>query len=251
MARTIRAMVVDDEPLARRSLRQLLAADPEIEVVGEHDGNEALAAIPRTQPDLLFLDVQMPGVDGFTLLERVGVETIPAVVFVTAWDEHALRAFEVDAVDYLLKPFDDARFQVALGRAKAAVREGAAARAAPAAPPGDAVPARHLRRFVVRSGERIVVVKVEDVDWIEAADYYARLHVGSRTQLLRQTMGELETALDPAQFFRLNRSAIVNLDRIRELVPHFKGEYTTVLADGTRLRLARGRLDELRARLAG
>ena len=247
MSRPIRAMVVDDEPLARRALRALLAEDPDVELVGEHDGVEALEAIPQARPDLLFLDVQMPGVDGFTLLERVGVESIPAVVFVTAFDRHALRAFDMDAVDYLLKPFDDARFALALGRAKEALRDVVAG-ASPPTTSGEGPP-RHLRRFVVRSGDRILIVRVADVDWIEAADYYARIHVGARGHLLRQTMGELEAGLDPAQFFRVSRSAIVNLDRIRELVPLFKGEYSAVLADGTRLRLPRGRLEELRARL--
>jgi two-component system LytT family response regulator len=161
----------------------------------------------------------MPELNGFELLGQVGIETVPAVVFVTAHDRHALKAFEVDAVDFLLKPFDDERFAAAMRRVRAALA-------------GAAGPA-YLRRFVVRTGERIAVLDAHSVDWIEAADYYASLHVGDRTYLVRQTMSELARALDPAQFFRLQRSAIVNLDRVREIAPLAGGEHAVVLADGT------------------
>lgn len=239
MNRRIRTLIVDDEPIARRTLRLLLEKDPEIELVGEHDGVAAVAAIEKSRPDLLFLDIQMPELDGFQLLERIGVETVPAVVFVTAYGQHALRAFDVDAVDYLLKPFDDERFATTLRRVKSLLAQ-----------PAEKAAPRYLRRLVIRTSSRILLVKVEDIDWIEAADYYARVHVGGKGYLIRQTMGELEQALDPAMFFRLHRSGIVNLDKIRELVPHFKGEYTAVLQSGASLRMARGRFEELQRRLA-
>lgn len=239
MPERIRTLIVDDEPIARRTLRLLLARDPDIELVGECDGVEAVAAIEKSRPDLLFLDVQMPEVDGFQVLERAGIETVPAVVFVTAYGQHALRAFEVDAVDYLLKPFDDERFAATLRRVKSSLGRAA-----------EKPVHRHLRRLVIRTAGRVLLVRVEDIDWIEAADYYARVHVGGKSYLIRQTMGELEQALDPAMFFRLHRSGIVNLDKIRELVPHFKGEYTAVLQSGASLRMARGRFEELQRRLA-
>jgi two-component system LytT family response regulator len=240
VGRRIKTLIVDDEPIARRTLRLLLANDPEIELVGECDGVEAAAAIEKTQPDLLFLDIQMPEVDGFELLERIGLGTVPAVVFVTAYGQHALRAFDVDAVDYLLKPFDDERFATTLRRVKAALAQAA-----------EKPVRRYLRRLVIRTSDRVLLVKVEDVDWIEAADYYARVHAGGKSYLIRQTMSELEQALDPALFYRLHRSGIVNLDKIRELVPLFKGEYRVVLHNGASLRLARGRFEELQRRLAG
>ncbi len=246
MARPIRTLVVDDEPIARRTLRLLIAADPELELVADCDALAAVESIERDPPDLLFLDVQMPDLDGFALLERVGVERVPAVVFVTAFQEHALRAFEVDAVDYLLKPFDDARFATTLRRVKAALASQIAAGGEPTA--GGEAP-RPLRRLLVRSGERLVLVPVAAIQWIEAADYYVRIHAGGKSHLLRQTMAELERALDPQTFFRIHRSAIVNLDCVRELVPHFHGEHSVVLHTGTRLRLGRGRLEELQRRL--
>lgn len=239
MNRRIRTLIVDDEPIARRTLRLLLEKDPEIKLVGECDGVAAVAVIEKSRPDLLFLDIQMPELDGFQLLERIGIETVPAVVFVTAYGQHALRAFDVDAVDYLMKPFDDERFATTLRRVKSLLAQ-----------PAEKTAPRYLRRLVIRTSSRILLVKVEDIDWIEAADYYARVHVGGKGYLIRQTMGDLEQALDPAMFFRLHRSGIVNLDKIRELVPHFKGEYTAVLQNGASLRMARGRFEELQRRLA-
>ena len=245
MPSPIRALVVDDEPIARRTLRLLLAEDPDVELIGECEATEAARLIPEQRPDLLFLDVQMPELDGFSLLERVGIEAVPAVVFVTAHDRHALRAFDVDAVDFLLKPFDDRRFAEAMRRVKVALagsRDNVAASGAGAKP--------YARRFVVRLAGRITVVQAADIDWIEAADYYACLHVGDKSYLLRQTMHDLEGSLDPAQFFRIHRSAIVNVDRVRDLVPGAGGQSATVCLDGARLRMARGRLSELRRRLA-
>jgi two-component system, LytTR family, response regulator len=248
MADAIRAVVVDDEPIARRTLRLLLERDPEVELIADCDSVAAIPIIREQRPDLLFVDVQMPELDGFQLLERVGIETVPAVVFVTAHDQHALRAFEVDAVDYLLKPFDDERFAVTLRRVKAALARSEAIGERPATPAGEG---RYARRLVIRQGDRLTIVRVEDVDWIEAADYYACLHVGTKTHLLRQTMADLERSLDPARFFRLHRSAIVHLERIRELVPHAKGEYAAILEGGATLRVGRGRFEELQRRLTG
>jgi len=253
MPRKIRALVVDDEPIARRTLRLLLAEESEVELIGECGSVEALEIIPRERPDLLFLDVQMPEVDGFQLLERVGIETVPAVVFVTAWDRHARKAFDVDAVDFLLKPFDDERFAAAMRRVRLALSQQASAPAGTGdarSPAEQAEPPRYLRRLLIRVGDRLTVLDVNDVDWIEAADYYASLHARGGTHLVRQTMADLERSLDPARFFRLHRSSIVNLDRIRQMVPHVKGEYAVVLHDGTTLRMSRGRLEELQGRLS-
>ncbi len=267
MNERIRVMVVDDEPIARRTLRLLIAADPDLELVAECDGVAALERIAEDPPDLLFLDVEMPEIDGFALLEKVGLERVPAVVFVTAYDQHALRAFEVDAADYLLKPFDDQRFAATLRRVKASLAQQRAAAVAAAsgsatadagAPAGAAdgsTPDAPLRRLLVPTSERMVVVPVEQIEWIEAADYYVRLHVVSSDRpagkplLLRQSLAELERLLDPARFFRLHRSAIANLDRVRELLPSFRGQYVVVLQSGTRVRLGRGRLAELQRRL--
>jgi len=239
MAERIRTLIVDDEPIARRTLRLLLEPDPDLELIGECDGIGALEWIPRDRPDLVFLDVQMPGVDGFELLERVGIETVPAVVFVTAHERHALRAFDVEAVDYLLKPFDDDRFATTLRRVKSALLG-----------PVAGATGRHLRRLVVRLADRTTVVNVEDVDWIEAADYYACLHAGGETHLVRRTMAELERALDPDRFFRVHRSAIVRLERVRDVRADGGGEHSVELRDGTTIRLAQGKLRELERRLA-
>lgn len=242
MADAIRALIVDDEPIARRTLRLLLEREEGFELIGACDGVEALAAIPRERPDLVFLDVGMPGVDGFELLERIGVETVPAVVFVTAHERHALRAFDVDAVDFLLKPFDDPRFATMLRRVRASLARGKpdAAGEAP----------RHLRRIVVRLGDRITVVNVDEIEWIESADYYACLHVGERTHLVRRTMADLDRGLDPRRFFRVHRSAIVHLARVRDVVGDAAGEHRVRLRGGASLPIARGRLRALQRRLA-
>ncbi|MGE5234062.1 MAG: LytR/AlgR family response regulator transcription factor, partial [Acidobacteriota bacterium] len=184
----------------------------------------------------LFLDVQMPEVDGFDVLEAVGADKVPAIVFVTAYDEYALRAFDVHAIDYLLKPFDDARFALAVARAKERVRSGR---------PDQKIAALLLerapyqRRLLVPARDRILVVDADDIDWIEASDYYSKLHVGARTHLLRQTLTDLERRLDPARFVRVHRSAIVNVERVREIHPLLRGDCALLLADGTRVRLSR------------
>lgn len=246
----IRTVIVDDEPAARRGVRLLLERDGEIEIVGEAaSGPDAAELIRREKPVLAFLDVQMPGCDGFETLARVGQAAAPVVIFVTAYDEHALRAFEVNAVDYLLKPYDDARFAAALRRAKDAVRHRAAEQvderlhrllsylqtssAVPAAPPA------HERILVKSSGE-IFFLKAEEIDWIEAEGDYMKFHVGGKTHLMRETMARLESRLNPQQFIRIHRSTIVNVDRMRKLSPSFAGEYAVVLQDGTKLKLSRG-----------
>jgi len=231
----VRVLIVDDEPLARQSLRMLVESDRELTIAGECSGIDAVELIARTKPDLLFLDIQMPEVDGFEVLERAGVDSVPAVIFVTAYDEYALRAFEVHALDYLLKPFDDRRFFAALSRAKAQVKS----RTTPC----------YARRFCVRTREKVLFVKADDIEWIEAADYYSSFHIGGKAYLLRQTMAELERQLDPAKFVRVHRSAIVNLERVQEMHPLFRGDGVLVLQDGTRLRLSRARREEFERRL--
>ena len=252
MSDRLRVLVVDDEPLARQAIRLLLAGDPEVEVVGECSGVDGAAAIERTRPDLLFLDVQMPVVDGFDLLEQVGLERAPQVVFVTAWSEHALRAFDVHAVDYLLKPVEDERFATALARAKEQVR---LRRGGAPAPGGGGLGAllrersRQTRRIVVPDRDKSLVLDVDTIDWIEAADYYAQLHVGGRTHLLRETMNELAERLDPERFVRVHRSAIVNLDRVRSITPLERGDRMLELADGSRVRLSRTRREAFEQKL--
>jgi two-component system LytT family response regulator len=261
MTAPLRVLVVDDEPLARTGVRELLSRDPELSVIAEAaDGRQAVDAILSLRPDLVFLDVQMPEMDGFEVLREVGPERMPSVVFITAYDQFALRAFDVAAVDYLLKPFDDERFAVAVERAKEAVRTHAAgdlgrrllglldSREA-AGTPGTT--GGYASRLLVKSAAKTLFLRVEEIDWIEADDYYAKLHVAGKTHLLRETMASLEARLDPDRFFRVHRSAIVNLDRVREMQPLFRGEHVLILQDGTRLKLTRGRLDKLEAALAG
>ena len=253
----LRALIVDDEALARDTVRRLLGGDADVEVVGDcAGGDEAIRRIREVEPDIVFLDVQMPEVDGFEVLRRARPTLVPAVVFVTAHDVYALRAFEAEALDYLLKPFDDDRFLRVLERAKARVREHRTLRLAgrlvaeldgagrPARESG-AAPSSWAERIPVRQDGRVVFVRVEEVDWIEAADYCVRVHAGGRAHLIRESMRELESRLDPARFFRIHRSALVNVGRIRELEPHFHGEYVVVMQDGARLRLSRGRRDRL------
>jgi len=201
----IRAVVVDDEPLARSSLKLLLRRDPEVELVGEcKSGMEALAEIRRKKPELVFLDVQMPECDGFDVLEQLGSEMPPALVFVTAYDQYALRAFEAGALDYLLKPFDNARFERALNRAKERIEQG---KETP----------RKIERLAIKNAGQVLFQKISEIDWIEAADYYVCLHVGTKTHLLRRSMSDVDQELEQAAFCRIHRSAIVNLERVRQL----------------------------------
>jgi two-component system LytT family response regulator len=223
----IRALIVDDEPLARSNLRVLLRRDPEIEVVSEsQSGMEGLAEIRSRRPDLVFLDVQMPECDGFDVLELLGTEVPPAIVFVTAYDQYALRAFEAGALDYLLKPFDNPRFERTLARAKQRILES---RFHPARPD----------RLAIKSIGEVWFVRLAEIDWIEAADYYACLHIGARRHLLRHSLMELERHLDSSAFCRIHRSTIVNLERVRALETNLDGEYEVRLDDGTKLRLSR------------
>ena len=232
----LRALVVDDEPLARALVRVLLEREPGIVVAGECSGVDAAGEIARTRPDIVFLDIQMPEVDGFEVLARVGPEAVPAVVFVTAHDRYAVAAFEVHAVDYLLKPIDQDRFAEAVARAKARARAGAPD------PRLRSLLDDHARRFLVRTRDRTIVVGVDEITWIEAADYYATLHVrGGKAHLLRETLTDLAARLDPRKFCRVHRSAIVNLERVREIHPLFRGDAELVLDDGTRVRLSRAR----------
>jgi two-component system LytT family response regulator len=235
----IQALVVDDESLARRNLTVLLRRDPDIASVAEcESGLEAIEEIRKSKPDLVFLDVQMPECGGFDVLELLGGGLPSTIIFVTAYDEYALRAFEAGALDYLLKPFDDARFSRALNRAKDKL-----AHYAPLQP-------RPAERLVVKSRGQVQFLNVADIDWIEAADYYVCLHAGSDTHLLRRTLSELERDLDGEKFIRIHRSVIVNLDRIRGLQLQVGGEYEVVLKSKDRLRLSRRFRKRLQDRMA-
>ncbi|HYR29073.1 MAG TPA: LytTR family DNA-binding domain-containing protein, partial [Thermoanaerobaculia bacterium] len=214
----IKALVVDDEPLARESLRMLIARDPEFTVVGECSGVDAPRLAAETKPDVLFLDIHMPELDGFGVIEQLANDP-PLIVFTTAYDAYALKAFDVHALDYLLKPFDDERFAETLTRVKQRLRSGT-----PRTPPDKLLQLldgreRHPKRILVRVRDKIVVVRTADIDWIEAADYYASIHAGGNTYLLRETLNDLEGRLDPEHFLRVHRSAIVNVDRVREIHP--------------------------------
>ena len=243
MQTPIRTLIVDDEPLCRERLHDLLSGDAEIALVGEcGDGAEAVVTLREGECDLVFLDVEMPELDGLGVVAAVGPERMPTVVFVTAYDRYALRAFEVQALDYLLKPFDRERFAKALARAKEHVRRGRSAEASRQllALLGDARPGpRHLERLVLRSGGRIFFLKAEEIDWVEAAGNYLRLHVGDAVHLLRETLNNLEARLDPDCFWRIHRSTLVNVDRIRELQPLFHGDHVVILQDGTELTVSR------------
>jgi two-component system, LytTR family, response regulator len=239
----IKALIVDDEPLARERIRSMLRDAPDIEVAGEcGNGPEAVRAVKELAPDLLFLDVQMPGMDGFEVLRSLG-GPLPFVIFVTAYDRHALRAFEVHALDYLLKPFKPARFAETLCHAREALhaRETRENSAALLKLMKTIQPAQeHLTRIVVKSGEKTVFVKADQVEYAEAAGNYVVLHVGKESHVLRETLGALEEKLDPRQFVRISRSALVNMDQIKEVQPMFKGEHAVVLRSGKQLPMTRG-----------
>jgi two-component system, LytTR family, response regulator len=237
-ARKIRTIIVDDEPLARSNLLVLLRPDSEIEIVGEcGSGKEALEEIRTEKPDLVFLDVQMPECDGFGVLEMLGSAEIPAIIFVTAYDQYALRAFEAGAMDYLLKPFDNARFDRALGRAKEAIKRSRG---------GGSTPVQH---FIVKNAGQITFLKMSDIDWIEAADYYSCLHVGAKSHFLRRSMADLEKELDEKIFCRIHRSTIVRLDQVSGLKLNESGEYDVILNNGAKLHLSRRYRKQLKALL--
>jgi two-component system LytT family response regulator len=236
---SLRALIVDDEPPARSNLQVLLREDPDVASVQEcGSGAEAVAQIRSERPDLVFLDVQMPECGGFEVLKMLkGDEVLPVIVFVTAYDEYALRAFDAGALDYLLKPFDDARFALAMLRAKEKIIGRVSA------PPPVA------RRLTVRSAGRVVYVPIADIDWVEAADYYVCLHVGEKSHLLRRSLGDLERELDAATFCRIHRSTIVNLNRVLRVELDDAGEHDVILKSGARLRLSRRFRKDLQARL--
>jgi two-component system LytT family response regulator len=234
----IRTLVVDDEPLAREGILMRLRGEPDIDVIGEcRNGREGAAAILRDAPDLVFLDVQMPKLDGFGVIECVGPKRMPPVIFVTAYDEHAVRAFEVHALDYLLKPIDGARFRDALERARVRVRShNLETVSGQLQEMLDALKGtEHLERLAIKSRGRITFLSVDDIDWIEAADNYVQVHTGRQSHLVHATLNGLESRLDSRCFLRIHRSAIVNISRIKELQPLFHGEYRIVLKDSTEL----------------
>jgi two-component system LytT family response regulator len=255
----LRVLIVDDEPLAREGVRLMLAGDAEVEVVGEAgNGPDALERLRALRPDLVFLDVQMPELNGFEVLARLGPQETPAVIFTTAYDRYALRAFEIHALDYLLKPFSDERFHDALRRAKTQLRLTRASDLGqrllsvlttygerdvpppPAAPQASPPPApRYLTRLAIKDTGRVVFLDVADIDYIEASDYYVQIHAGPKSYLHRETMQSLEAQLDPARFMRIHRSAIVNQGRIRELRSEGRRELVVVLAGGAELKVAR------------
>ena len=240
----IRALIVDDEPLARSNLKVLLRQDGDIESIQEcGSGAEAVAQIRSVRPDLVFLDVQMPECGGFDVLEILkGDESLPVIVFVTAYDEYALRAFDAGALDYLLKPFDDARFHLAMQRAKQNIAAKESIAVKEPAPP-------ELPRLEVRSAGKVAYVQIPDIDWVEAADYYVCLHVGAKSHLLRKSMAELEQELDPRIFCRIHRSTIVNLRKVSALKVDAAGEHEVILDGGQKLRLSRRFRKDLQSRM--
>jgi|SRR5580704_5762160 two-component system LytT family response regulator len=250
----IRTLIVDDEPLARAAIRNMLTRHAEIQIVGEcSSGAEAILVIESLSPNLVFLDVQMPEVDGFGVVEAIGAGQFPCLIFVTAYDQYAVRAFEIHTLDYLLKPFDQERFDAAVNRAKQHLSRK------------DSVDERrlrlrelvreshgpHLQRFIIREPNRIFFLAAKDVDWIEAQGNYVSVHAGIHTYTLRESLGEIETQLAPGMFRRIHRSTIVNVDSIRELHPMFHGGYTVVLHDGTELKLSERFRENLRKDFLG
>jgi two-component system, LytTR family, response regulator len=243
----IRTLIVDDEPIAREGLRSLLAAEPIIEVVGEcRNGREAIKAIREQTPDLIFLDVQMPKMSGFDVIAEVGPDRMPAVVFVTAYDQYAIKAFEIDAMDYLLKPFDEERFQKTIERIKQYFQHGEyrsiSARLEALLKHLDHDESKRTERagrLVIKTAGRIFFINDYEIDWIEASGNYVKLHVGDKAHLLRETMDGMADRLPPEKFIRIRRSVIVNIESIKELRPLFKGEYQIILRDGTELTSSR------------
>lgn len=253
MPMSIRTIIADDEPLARERIRELLKRQRDVEVIAEcSSGSKTVAAIEEHRPDLLFLDVQMPELDGFGVLESVGPRRVPAIIFVTAYDKYALKAFDAHAVDYLLKPFDEKRFHRALDRARHHIEK----------PNGFSEHLRELLndvkaeqkegdRLVVKSSGRVLFLRASEIDYIEASGNYLTLHVGKETHLLRETMNNMESKLDERKFMRIHRSTIVNIERIKELQPWFGGEYVVVLRDGQQLTLSRTYRSKLQELLGG
>jgi len=240
---TIRALIVDDEPLARQSVRRFLKYHPDIEVVAEcGDGRSAVTAIQADKPDIIFLDVQMPEMDGFEVVNRIGVDRMPAAIFVTAYDQYALRAFDANALDYLLKPFGKARFERALTRAREGIAGGLDKEATQRilrVMEGAARRGSYLDRIPISKSGRIVFVEVGEIQWIEAAGNYTRIHTKGRSHDVRETLTSLERKLDPKDFLRIHRSAIVNVLFVKEVHPWFHGYHLVLLEDGQKLRMSR------------
>lgn len=263
-----RAFIVDDEAPARKRIIDLLAKHPDVEVAGQfRSGEDALPEILDEPPDLLFLDIQMPGLDGFAVLEQLPPESVPVTVFVTAYDRHALKAFEVNALDYLLKPFSDERFEMMLERARRQLRSSKNEKlseslvravehfrqgSSPNTITGNDTGTEHSRyldRLVVKNAGRVTFLPTIEIDWIEAAGVYVRVHVGKKLHVLRETLNSLEQRLDPKSFVRIHRSSIVAIDRIKELVPDGRSRYCAILTDGTRIRLSQTYKAALQERL--
>lgn len=251
--RKLSVVVADDEPLARERVLSLLAAEPDIDVVAQcRDGEEAVKAIAERRPDLVLLDIEMPRMDGFDVINAIGPDRMPTLIFVTAYDQHAIRAFEVRALDYLLKPFDRERFAGALRRARSQIdaqATGDLGRRLVAMMKDPKREAPRSDRLVVKSGGRLFFLRSDEIDWIEAAGNYVRLHVGPQSHLLRETMNAIEARLDPERFFRIHRSRIVNVERIQEMQPWLNGEYSIVLKTGGRLTISRGYREKLQEKL--
>jgi two-component system LytT family response regulator len=250
---SIRTLIVDDEPLARERVRSLLESEPDVEIVGEAaDGPSALEALRAKKPDLLFLDIQMPGLDGFQVLQHLDPDHVPVTIVITAYDRYAIQAFEVHALDYILKPFDRTRFQEAMRRVRVQLQQTPSAELSHrmlALIEHVQKRAEYMDRLVVKSGGRVLFIPVSEIDWIEAAGNYVRLHRGSAEHLLRETMSSLETKLNPKQFLRIHRSTIVNINRIQELQPSFHGDFVVILKDGVQLSLSRGYREAVEERL--
>jgi two-component system LytT family response regulator len=256
----IQTLVVDDEPLAREGILLLLKKDPEIEIIGEcNNGRQAVKVLKDESIDLLFLDIQMPEMNGFQVLEDISSENMPVVIFVTAYNQYAIQAFKVHALNYLLKPFSDEQFYTALKHAKDYIKmknfkelskrminllENHSTDIL-----GKEISqkdSKYINRIAISSTGRVYFIKVNEIEWIEASDYYVQLHTGNKTHLLRETMNNLETKLNPAKFMRIHRSTIVNLDCIQGIEPYFNGEYLVILNNGTKLKVSRNRKDSLK-----
>lgn len=251
----IRILIVDDEPLARKMIRGMLRNHVGVEVIGEcENGPDAINAILTTKPDIVFLDVQMPEMDGFTVLEACRAEYLPLIIFVTAYDQYAVRAFEVCALDYLLKPYDQERFETALERACRQVRGGGSGlfnERILALLEQTQARATFLERLIIKTEGRIFFLRTDEIEWIEAEGNYVSLHVGQKRYFFREAISSLETQLDPRKFQRIQRSAIVNIDYIRELQPWFRGDYRVILRDGTELKLSHRYRENLDKHLGG
>ena len=247
---SIRTLIVDDEPLARERIKRFIASERDLELVGEcAEGRAAVAAIRTLKPDLVFLDIQIPELDGFGVLKAIGVAEMPAVIFVTAYDRYALQAFDVNALDYLLKPYNRERFRKAVERARAQLSNGAKGelneRLLSLLENFKTEQPRHLERLMIKSSGRVFFLRAEELDWIEAEGNYLRVHVGRESHLVRETMNRLASKLDPDKFLRIHRSTLVNIERIKELQPLFSGDYVVILRDGKQLTLSRSYRDKM------